>query len=56
MKSYLNREVANYFGLNYSSLISVWKQKFFNSDIDTLSKIKEYHQRIKIQKGKNKIL
>lgn len=34
------QEVANHFGINNSTLIATWKQKFFNGGVDALAKMK----------------
>jgi transposase len=34
------QEVANHFGINNSTLIATWKQKFLNGGVDALSKMK----------------
>ncbi|MGO1044905.1 helix-turn-helix domain-containing protein, partial [Clostridioides difficile] len=34
------QEVANHFGINNSTLIAAWKQKFLNGGVNALSKMK----------------
>ncbi|EQF23110.1 transposase family protein [Clostridioides difficile CD160] len=34
------QEVANHFGMNNSTLIAIWKQKFLHGGVDALSKMK----------------
>lgn len=47
------QEAANHFGMNNSTLIATWKQKFLNGGIDALSKRKEIPPMNKNIKEKN---
>lgn len=50
------QEAANHFGINNSSLVSEWKQKFLNGGVDALSRMKGRPPMKKNNKSKEKIL